>query len=83
MGKRLEKEFERRGFSNNYRPTEHEKTRNQYGDGRVFHHRGQYVPIFRHLTFNDNGSSLQIYFEFDREQEKVIIGYCGEHLSTS
>ena len=81
MGNRLEEKFKERGFSK-YRPTEHKKTRNQYGYERKFYHRGQYVPMFRHLTFNNNGC-LQIYFEFDREEEKVIIGYCGKHLSTA
>jgi len=23
---------------------------------------------------------LQIYFEFDHESERVLIGYCGRHL---
>ena len=82
MGNGLEEEFRERGFVDNYRPTEHEATRNQYGDRREFCHGDRCVRILRHLTFNNNDCSLQIYFDFEfmQEQEKVIIGYCGKHL---
>ena len=80
MGNRLEAEFRKKGFANNYRLTESKTTKNKYGDKREFCHSDRCVQIFRHLTFKNNNCSLQIYFEFDREQEKVIIGYCGNHL---
>ena len=79
IGHSLEKEFENKGFASNYRyrATESKETRNKYGKERKFCHCGRCVQIFQHLTFKNNGS-LQIYFEF--EKEKVIIGYCGNHL---
>ena len=85
MGNGLKEEFRERGFVDNYRPTEHEATENQYGDRREFCHGDRCVQILRHLTFKNNGCSLQIYFDFEfmQEQEKVIIGYCGEHLPTA
>ena len=79
IGHSLEKEFENKGFASNYRyrATESKETRNKYGKERKFCDCGRCVQIFQHLTFKNNGS-LQIYFEF--EKEKVIIGYCGNHL---
>lgn len=83
MGNALKEEFKQKGLIDNYRSTESEETENKHGDRREFCHGERCVPMFRHLTFNNNGCSLQIYFEFDREQEKVIIGYCGKHLANA
>lgn len=38
--------------------------------------------MLRHLTLGggDRQNCLQVYFEFDRDARKVLIGYCGVHL---
>ena len=83
LGNNIEEQFRRRNFANNYRPTESEATRNQYGDRRIFRHGNECRQIFRHLTLRRNGHYLQIYFDFNQEHRKVDIGYCGQHLPIS
>ena len=83
LGNNLEKEFKRRNFSDSYRASESEATRNQYGDRRIFRHGSERRQIFRHLTLRRNGHYLQIYFDFNQEHRKVDIGYCGQHLPIS
>lgn len=54
-----------------------------YGADRVFRHGRLSLQMQRHLTLGRGGQTnncLQIYFEFDHESERVLIGYCGRHL---
>ncbi len=53
-----------------------------HGTDRVFHHQGQSRQMVRHLTLGGGSTNncLQIYFEFDEETRRVLIGYCGRHL---
>jgi hypothetical protein len=57
-------------------------TLNLYGQQRVFHHNGRALQMQRHLTLGGGTTNncLQIYFEFDDERHRVLIGYCGRHL---
>ncbi|GFE71029.1 hypothetical protein [Chroococcus sp. FPU101] len=76
-----QKAFQDRGLSNVYRTGESEATMNQYGRERIFTH----GEITQHLTLklgNDRTlPCLQIYFEINRDEEIIEIGYCGRHLS--
>jgi hypothetical protein len=53
-----------------------------YGAERVFHHGEQSRQMQRHLTLGGGATTncLQIYFEFDDDARRVLIGYCGRHL---
>jgi hypothetical protein len=56
-----------------------------FGAERVFHHEGQARLMQRHLTLGGGTTNhcLQIYFEFDDDARRVLIGYCGRHLRYS
>jgi len=50
-------------------------------------YQGKTVEMHEHLKIDDAGgngapknSCLRIYFHWDNENEKVVIGYCGKHL---
>lgn len=53
-----------------------------YGAERIFRHQGRKQQMLKHLTLGRNNvvHTLQIYFEIDRPNGKVTIGYCGKHL---
>lgn len=51
---------------------------------REFIYQGQKITMKKHLkigVLNDIRFTLRVYFEYDREIDKIIIGYCGEHLN--
>lgn len=56
---------------------ESSSTMNKYGEERIFRHRGQSRKMELHIKV---GRHLRIYFDIDRENQKIIIGYCGRHL---
>ena len=64
-----------------YAPCESEMTMAMHGHERLFHHGGRRREIQRHLTLGGGGNCLQVYFDFDEANRKVIIAYCGQHLS--
>jgi hypothetical protein len=64
-----------------YAPCESEMTMAMYGQQRLFHDGAQRREIQRHLTLGGRGNCLQVYFDFDEANGKVIIAYCGQHLS--
>ncbi|HWG42758.1 MAG TPA: hypothetical protein VN688_08230 [Gemmataceae bacterium] len=66
-----------------YTGFESQMTLNLYGAERVFHHDDQSRQMQRHLTLGggDTNNCLQIYFDFDDASQRVLIGYCGRHLS--
>jgi len=66
-----------------YTGFESQTTLSLYGAERVFHHGEQSRQMQRHLTLGGGQTSncLQIYFEFDDATRRVLIGYCGRHLS--
>jgi hypothetical protein len=64
-----------------YAPCESNMTMAMYGQERLFHDGNLRREIQRHLTLGGRGNCLQVYFDFDESIQKVIIAYCGQHLS--
>jgi len=53
---------------------------------RMFEYEGKHVEMFRHLKIgvdDDATRTIRVHFHWDANREKIIIGYCGEHLSVS
>lgn len=53
---------------------------------RIFKYRGQDMPMLRHLCIGVKrytSKTLRVYFEVDRKEGKVVVGWCGEHLPTT
>jgi len=53
---------------------------------RTFDYEGQKVEMFRHLKIgadDDATKTIRVHFHWDPDREKIVIGYCGEHLSVS
>jgi hypothetical protein len=65
-----------------YTAFESATTLSHHGQQRIFHHRGRSLQMQRHLTLGGGTTNncLQIYFEFDDDSRRVLIGYCGRHL---
>ena len=65
-----------------FKPTEHQVTKTMYGSDRDFRHQGRKQRMLKHITLGRNSvvHNLQIYFEVDRDRQKIDIGYCGKHL---
>ena len=65
-----------------YSGFESQTTLHLYGAERVFHHDSQSRQMQRHLTLGggDTNNCLQIYFDFDDDAQRVLIGHCGRHL---
>jgi hypothetical protein len=65
-----------------YTGFESQTTLSLYGAQRVFHHGERSRQMQRHLTLGGGTTNncLQIYFDFDDDSRRVLIGYCGRHL---
>jgi hypothetical protein len=65
-----------------YTSFESQTTLGLFGADRVFRHGEQSRQMQRHLTLGggQTNNCLQIYFEFDDANRRVLIGYCGRHL---
>lgn len=53
---------------------------------RMFEYEGQIVEMFRHLKIgvdDDVTRTIRVHFHWDSNREKIVIGYCGEHLPVS
>lgn len=53
---------------------------------RTFDYDGQKVEMYRHLKIgvdDDVTKTIRVYFHWDAERGKIVVGYCGEHLSIS
>lgn len=53
---------------------------------REFEYKGANVEMFRHLKIgiaDDPEKTIRVHFHWDHNINKVIIGYCGEHLPVS
>jgi hypothetical protein len=73
-----------RGFTQ-YSQTESDTVKNdyrKYGRYRDFTLNGSKRKIYQHLDLGggDRKNCLQIYFDADRNLNKIIIAHCGEHL---
>lgn len=49
---------------------------------RTVAYNGRQMFFEKHLKAGHGSDSLRIYFEFDREARCIVIGRCGDHLST-
>jgi hypothetical protein len=50
---------------------------------RTFTYEGKQVEMFRHLKIGIEANvskTIRVHFHWDSEHEKIVIGYCGEHL---
>ena len=50
---------------------------------REFVYQGKPVEMLRHLKIgvgDDVTKTIRVHFHWDAEREKIVIGYCGEHL---
>jgi hypothetical protein len=50
---------------------------------RTFEYKGSAVEMFRHLKIgvdDDRTKTIRVHFYWDADDEKIVIGYCGEHL---
>lgn len=53
---------------------------------RTFKYREKDVEMFRHLKIgsaDDVTRTIRVYFHWDSDRKKIVIGYCGEHLPVS
>jgi hypothetical protein len=53
---------------------------------RTFAYDGEDVEMFRHLKIgvdDDATRTIRVHFHWDGEREKIVIGYCGEHLTVA
>jgi hypothetical protein len=53
---------------------------------RTFGYQGEQVEMFRHLKIgvdHDETKTIRVHFHWDAERQKIVIGYCGGHLSVS
>ncbi len=53
---------------------------------RTFTYEGQDVEMFRHLKIgvdDDVTRTIRVHFHWDAEKQRIVIGYCGKHLSVS
>jgi hypothetical protein len=51
---------------------------------RTFEYEGQPIEMFSHLKIgvdNDTGRTIRVHFHWDGQREKIVIGYCGAHLT--
>ena len=53
---------------------------------RTFNYDGTQVEMFRHLKLgvaDDPTRTIRVHFHWDGDHNRVVIGYCGEHLPVS
>ena len=53
---------------------------------RTFDYVGTQVEMFRHLKIgvdDDPTRTIRVHFHWDGDRQKIVIGYCGEHLPVS
>ena len=61
-------------------------SKGQLGALRKFLYKGELVAMERHLKIgvaNNRSTTLRVYFLWDAEDEKCVLGWCGEHLPTA
>jgi hypothetical protein len=79
----------RKVFSNNeYAAKESETVMGNHAMRRLrtFTYRGEQLEMFRHLKIGIEANvakTIRVHFHWDSEREKIVIGYCGEHLSVA
>ncbi len=76
----LEDLFSKRGFK--YAAQDSPTTVGKFAAQRTFPYVGRRVRFSRHLTLGGGSreNCIQVYFDFDEKNAKVVVGYCGVHL---
>ena len=57
-------------------------TMERHGETRKFRHKGRWREMQPHLKIGsgNDDSTLRIHFIFDKDEERFLIGHCGQHL---
>jgi hypothetical protein len=53
---------------------------------RTFAYEGEQVEMVRHLKIGIEANvskTIRVHFHWDAKREKIVVGYCGEHLSVA
>ena len=53
---------------------------------RTFAYEGEQIEMVRHLKIGIEANvakTIRVHFYWDAKREKIVIGYCGEHLSVA
>lgn len=51
---------------------------------RKFEFEGRPYEMWTHLKYgNRTGKQLRIHFAIDREKQRIIVGYIGEHMDNA
>jgi hypothetical protein len=53
---------------------------------RTFWYEGEQIEMVRHLKIGIEANAvktIRVHFHWDSEHEKIVIGYCGEHLAVA
>jgi hypothetical protein len=64
---------------------ESKPTMDAFGEQRRFRYKKRNIEMQTHIkigTQHDQSKTLRLYFCFDKETKKFIIGHCGKHLDT-
>lgn len=77
----LEPFFRARGALD-YAVGESMSTMGRFGGQRTLTYNGRAVTLERHLTLGGGSreNCLQLFWEFEPEQQKILVGHCGLHL---
>ena len=72
-------------FGDNYAANESETVENnkELCEKRTFDYMGERIKMFKHISLGnsrDKNLSLRIHFHADNQNNKIVIGHCGEHL---
>lgn len=80
LGAPLEDVFRKRGTPK-YAPQDSETTTTMFKAEHTFSDGGRSVHFSKHFTIKGKPQDcVQIYFEFDEHNERIDVGYVGEHL---
>ncbi|MFZ4083890.1 MAG: hypothetical protein ACOYKN_21875 [Pirellula sp.] len=80
LGKPVKEWFKIRGYEY---AQDGESTENKHGAMREILLDGKKIRMKEHVTlFPNNQNCVSIYFFHDKEVNKYVIGYCGNHLKT-
>lgn len=75
------KVFGKNEYASNEGDTAGSNKRSQ--EARTFEYKGQYIEMMKHLKYGIKDSAaetIRIHFEWDSDDKKIVIGYCGPHL---
>ena len=53
---------------------------------RTFAYEGEQIEMERHLKIGNEDNvakTIRVYFHWDAKRDKIVLAYCGEHLTVS